>query len=179
MTSIFTYSLAEETRAREYCSILSFPCEYHAFTFVTCATRKCSFLGETVSVSTALKACSWIVTCFSQDMDLHLSNFFCCSELDKTSAILGSSSARGDFRVWEGSAVKHAEQGGFALLHEKQLCDHSNTRYVQYKVVLTFETLVENVWFDHSRGSNFYKQYFPVVMCFILRKVILTFVHFE
>ena len=52
-------------------------------------------------------------------MEIHLSNFFCCSELDKTSAILDSSFALGDFRAWEGSAGNHAEQEGFALLRQK------------------------------------------------------------
>ena len=43
-----------------------------------------------------------------------------------------------------------------------------------YKVVLTFETVEEILWCDHSNES-YSKQYFPVVVFIILYKVILTF----
>ena len=42
------------------------------------------------------------------------------------------------------------------------------------KVVLTFESLNEILWCDHSNES-YSEQYFPVVVFIILYKVILTF----
>ena len=42
-----------------------------------------------------------------------------------------------------------------------------------YKVVLTFESVDEILWYDHSNEAS--EQYFPVVLFIMLYKVVLTF----
>ena len=44
---------------------------------------------------------------------------------------------------------------------------------VKCKVLLTFESVDEILWCDHSDEAT--EQYFPVVLFFMLYKVVLTF----
>ena len=44
-----------------------------------------------------------------------------------------------------------------------------------YKVVLTFESVDEILWCDHSNESYCAVLYFPVVLFIMLYKVVLTF----